>query len=226
MELKQQNTVFDYRTLRLLVGLIAFTLAPFVSLISANPLSSISASYHTESRDLFVGLLFIVSAFLWAYNGHTIWQSRTSKIASLAAVFVAVFPTTCPNCEINMKSIIHYSAAVILFAILAYFCIWPFRKKLKGQKGKKGIRNKIYLSCGIIMISCMLGLGILKLTLPLEILKKIKATYWAEAIALSAFGVAWIVAGKYIRIFVDEEDALKLLKNRKKRPHSKEFQPD
>ena len=114
MTAKNSGTVFDYRALRLLVGLIAFLLPIVVSIISTSSLASISASYHTEARDVFVGMLFVVSAFLWAYNGHTTWQSRTSKIASVAAILVAILPTTCDTCKTDIVAIIHYGAAALL----------------------------------------------------------------------------------------------------------------
>ena len=202
--------VFDYRALRLLMGLIAFTFPFIVSLISLTPLTSISASYHTEARDVFVGMLFIVASFLWAYNGHTLEQARASKIASLTATIVALFPTSCEQCEADPISTIHYIAAAILFVVLAYFCFGPFRKNTKGQPGKKGRRSKIYYICGWIMILCILAVGISKITLPDEAIKALKITYWAEAIALGAFGIAWITAGKYLSPLVDEEEALKI----------------
>ena len=71
MTTNNSSAVFDYRALRLLVGLIAFALPIVVSLLSIKTLPSISASYHAEGRDAFVGMLFVVGAFLWAYNGHT-----------------------------------------------------------------------------------------------------------------------------------------------------------
>ncbi|MDJ0862068.1 MAG: DUF998 domain-containing protein, partial [Gammaproteobacteria bacterium] len=88
-----RNPVFDYRALRLLMGIIAFSLAPLVTIIALKLLPSVSASYYTDAQDVFVGLLFVVGAFLWAYNGHTLPQTITSKIASIAAVLVALFPT-------------------------------------------------------------------------------------------------------------------------------------
>ena len=212
MTINNSGIVFDYRALRLLVGLIAFALPFVVSLISSSPLSSISASYHTEARDAFVGMLFIVGAFLWAYNGHTPWQARTSKIASLAAILLAIFPTSYDIYKTDIKAIIHYCAAAILFAILAYFCFGPFRKNTKGQKGKKGIRSKIYFTCGCIMVACMLGLGLMEITISDETLIAFKVTYWAEVLALGAFGIAWIIAGKYFRPFVDKYEALQLFK--------------
>ena len=202
--------VFDYRALRLLVGLIAFTLPFVVSILSSSTLSSISASYHTNARDAFVGMLFVVSAFLWAYNGHSTQETWASKGAALAAILVAVFPTACEICETSIISIIHYSAAVILFSSLAYFCFGPFRKNTKGQGGKKGRRSKIYLTCGWIMVACMVIIGIAELLISDEIIKALNVTYWGEAVALAAFGIAWIVAGKYFSLFTDEDEALKL----------------
>ena len=205
-----KGVVFDYRALRLLMGFIALALPFTVSILSSSPLSSISASYYTEARDAFVGMLFVVSAFLWAYNGHSLKEAYASKIASLAAVFVAIFPTSCDLCKPEIKSFIHYGAAATLFAILAYFCFGPFRKNTKGKGGKKGRRSKIYFTCGCIMVGCMLGLVVTKLTVSEKMIKALSVTYWAEAIALCAFGFAWIVSGKYFSPFVDREEAFRL----------------
>jgi len=207
---KNSLPVFDYRALRLLVGLIAFTLPFVVSILSSRSLSSISASYYTNARDAFVGMLFVVSAFLWAYNGHSTQEKWASKGAALASILVAVFPTACDICKTNITSITHYTAAVILFSLLAYFCFGPFRKNTKGQGGKKGRRSKIYLICGWIMVACMVIIGISEFALSDEKIEALNVTYCGEATALTAFGIAWIVAGKYIRLFTDEDEALKL----------------
>lgn len=207
---EKSGPVFDYRALRLLVGIIALTLPFAVSFISLVPLPSVSASYYTDARDAFVGMLFVVGSFLWAYNGHSPTEARASKLASLAAVFVAIFPTSCETCPVDSTAVIHYSAAAVLFAILAFFCFGPFRKNTKGVKGKKGRRSKIYFVCGWVIVGSMLGLCIMKLTVPGNTLSLLRATYWIEAISLTAFGIAWIVAGKCIRFLVDDEDALKL----------------
>lgn len=212
MATQKTTPVFDYRALRLLVGCIALALPFIVNLIASSPLSSISASYYTEARDAFVGMLFFVGAFLWAYNGHSRKEAWASKIAALAAIVVALFPTSCDLCKTDLKAVIHYSAAVTLFAMLQYFCFGPFRKDTKGQAGKKGLRSKIYFICGAIMLGCLLSAGVTEMTLSTATLIAFKITYWAEAIALGAFGVAWIVAGKYLRPLVDPEEALHLFR--------------
>ncbi|MDH4095799.1 MAG: hypothetical protein OEV81_13570 [Betaproteobacteria bacterium] len=204
--------VFDYRALRLLMGIIAVALPIVVSAISTTALSSISASYHTESRDFFVGLLFVVAALLWAYNGHAPAESRWSKTASVAAIAVALLPTACDTCPTTAVSVTHYVAAGVLFSILAYFCFVYFRMKTKGMPGKKGRRSKIYFVCGLIMVACMLAALVANFALPPETLKALRVTYWAEAIALGAFGLGWIVAGKYIPWLIDREEALHLFR--------------
>lgn len=144
MTVENKNIVFDYRALRLLMGIIALALPFVVTFLSSEKLSSISASYHAETRDAFVGMLFVVSAFLFAYNGHSSKESIASKTASLTAISVALFPTSCDGCMPNIISILHLLAAALLFSILAYFCFAPFRHDTKGQPGKKGRRSKIY----------------------------------------------------------------------------------
>lgn len=125
-----QRAVFDYRTLRFILGWIAFSLPFVVSVVSTTSLKSISASYHTEAQDIFVGLLFIVGSFLVVYNGHLIREAVASKIAGFAAILVALFPTACYTCDVDLNSTIHYVSAVLLFGILTYFCLGPFREKI------------------------------------------------------------------------------------------------
>ncbi len=215
---RTSSPVFNYRALRLFMGIIAIALAPIVSGVASEPLASVSASYHTDARDVFVGMLLIVATFLWMYNGHRINEAFASKVAGLAASLVAIFPTSCANCAIASNSTfhweigpaIHWVAAATLFAILAYFCFGPFRQNTKAQGGKKGRRSKIYFACGCVMIACMLFGLIAKLTMTSEAMDVMSITYWVEAIALSAFGVAWIVSGKVLRLLTDDQDVLQL----------------
>jgi len=150
----KRSFVYNYLTLRLLVGLVAFTMPFIVSKFFLNEIFSISASYHTGTRDLFVGMLFIVGIFLLAYNGHTRGQAIASKVAGIAAIIAAIFPTSCHNCkeyftfcDIEPASDIHNVAAAVLFLVLAYFCLVPFRKRAR-EKGKKKEHNLYNLRAG------------------------------------------------------------------------------
>lgn len=204
------NKVFDYRALRLLVGIIALLIPFVVWWISKVELTSISASYYTDSRDAFVGMLFVVGAFLWAYNGHSQKQEIASKIAAVSAVGVALCPTTCANCIASATGTLHYVFAAVLFIILTVFCFVFFQKDIKGKGGEKGRRSNIYFACGSLMVVAMLILGAQVVVDFEQTFGWTRVTFWAEALALCAFGVAWIVAGKFLPGLATEEERLGL----------------
>ncbi len=210
--MENRSVVFDYRLLRLSMGIIALSLPFVVSLAAAIPLTSISASYYSAARDIFVGLLFVVGSFLFAYNGHTEIESWASKVASLAAVSVAYFPTNCDGCGPTAVSNIHYISGALLFSILAYFCFVPFRRDIKGATGRKARRNVIYLICGWVMIGCMASILLAKILLPEIMLHELKINYFGEAIALMAFGVAWIASGKTFKLIADDDEMYHLFR--------------
>lgn len=128
---KSGNLEFDQDTIRSFIGWIAFFL-PFAVYIFVGKIpDSISASYHLPSgfslfpyfptpRDIFVGSLFVIGAFLMCYQGKAhekvgkfwywlagfipaamkwgdTWRRRQediiSTIAGLSAWIVALFPT-------------------------------------------------------------------------------------------------------------------------------------
>jgi len=66
----KENLVFDYHTIRLLIGVIALSFPWVVSILASRIAPSISWSYHTDAHDIFVGFLFVIGAFLASYKGH------------------------------------------------------------------------------------------------------------------------------------------------------------
>jgi len=153
------SSVFDHRRLRLLIGIIAFLLPLVVDIVAADELVSISASYHTEARDVFVGLLFVIAALMASYRGHSRIESVASRAAAAATVCIALFPAAGPTTQSGWESHFHDLCALVLFSILAYFCLGPFRRRTRGHSGKKGRRARIYLVYGCIILAVMLGLG-------------------------------------------------------------------
>lgn len=208
MTRETKRPIFDYRVLRLFMGVIALSLPYAVIFLSQESLTSVSASYYTDARDTFVGMMFVVGAFLWAYNGHTLRQAAVSKVASLAAFFVGFFPTACDGCAVSAASITHFSAAAVLLSALAYFCLGPFREKTRGQPGKAGRRAVIYLVCGWAMVAAMLIALAAWLFLEPATVAELRIVFWVELVALNAFGIAWITAGKLLPILVDKDEAV------------------
>ena len=191
---RTRNPAFDYLALRLLMGFIALLMPWVVYHIAGDPeLESISASYHTDAQDIFVGMLFIVGAFLLAYRGTTRWQGFASKVGAAAAILVAIFPTSTSRLDLDSGGV-HYAAALALFSVLAYFC-YVFWTATKGGPVVEQRRGPYYLGCGIIMLASMSVIAVAK---AVGVADELGITFWGEAIALTAFGVAWIIAGKAV----------------------------
>lgn len=217
-ETDQGEEVFDYRAMRLLMGIVALALPFVVTYLAGNSanLESISESYYTAARDAFVGMLFMVATFLWAYNGHFFYEGVASKFASLAAFGVALAPTkclttgaavVCDNPLVHAVPAVHAGAALVLFLILAFFCLFPFRKRAAAMHTPEANRRKrVYIFCGCVML-VSIGVIVARETgfigLP-------RTVYYAETAALSAFGIAWIVSGKVLRLFAGEHEKLKI----------------
>jgi hypothetical protein len=155
----RENPVFDHRTLRLIVGFIAFSFSCIVFLLATTITSSISSSYHTDARDVFVGFLFVIGVLLIAYKGHQqkftpgnegkFWrrlrrywarheEDLISTIGGAAAIAAAICPTACDTCSRDLKSDIHTIGAIILFTIVVYFCLIAFLRSAysKSATGK------------------------------------------------------------------------------------------
>ena len=80
---KQQE--IDHRTIKLIVGIIAISLASLTSVFANSSITSISASFYEGgwSQTIFIGFLYAIAAFLMAYNGLTKGEMILSKIASI-----------------------------------------------------------------------------------------------------------------------------------------------
>lgn len=101
----------DYRALRAVIGGIALLLVPVVYfgnwLIFTRQLNacvysphwvpgSLSGFYYTHMRNLFVGAMCAMGVFFAAYRGHDRWDNRLTNVAGIAAICIALFPTTPP----------------------------------------------------------------------------------------------------------------------------------
>ncbi|MEM9046252.1 MAG: hypothetical protein AAGC81_16325 [Pseudomonadota bacterium] len=86
------------------VGAVAFGL-PVIMLVGSwiwdiCRYDSISHYYYSiVTGDIFVGALFFIGAFLWAYQGESKRENQLAKLAGTAAVGVALFPTTGHGCD-------------------------------------------------------------------------------------------------------------------------------
>lgn len=201
----------DHRTMKLLVGLIALTLGNLTTLFSGAKLASISESYWHGgwAQSVFVGFLFAISAFLFAYNGLSRGEMLWSKLAAVAALGVALYPC---GCDGHPEAIpyVHFGSAAVMFAVLAYFC-WVFYKRARGKGHLEANRRAVlYFICGAVISLSILTLlfdflagGMLTALIP-------RLLFYCERSGLVAFGISWLTASRIIPLLARSDERLSL----------------
>ncbi len=215
----------DARTVRLLrLGVGAVGAALPIALILGNLVlgdkiivpSSMSGSYYTSTRNLFVGALCALGGFLIGYR-HTERQNRCTTIAGLCALIVAFSPTApaLPKKEPSWINYLHHGAAGILIFILGLFCLVVFAdyaepgKERPGSPGrrlrawlanaweivKNGGWKRIYLISGFLVFAAG-GLALYTGVWPAIWSTGWPSLYAFEAVAVFAFGITWIIAAR------------------------------
>jgi hypothetical protein len=153
--------------------------------------SSMSSSYYTSTRNIFVGGLCALGVFLLGYR-YTDRDDRWSTIAGLFAIGVAVCPTA-PRAPSGYQSVVgyfHLSFAGILLSGLAMFCISSFRDPT--DAGKRSA-NHAYLTAGILILA-FLAIAVLAGVTHWGDGWTVTPLYICESLSVWAFGAAWIGA--------------------------------
>lgn len=213
----QDSLVRSYLFLRRAIGVIGLAL-PFVLVLGklaiegGGLLNSISGYYYSEMRGVFVGSLCAIGVFLLSYRGYERVDNILANIAAVAAIGVALFPTSPPGgTGTRTDEIIggfHLAFAAVFFAILAVFCLFLFRKTASSPPGlaltkptdpamtrRKAQRNRVYFGCGVVIVVCLVLIVVVSLFLG-DRLDSAHPVLWLEAAATVAFGVAWLVKGE------------------------------
>jgi len=209
--------VLSYYTMRRMVGLIAIIL-PFGlaagSILAAllgpghhlpHPIlqRSISDYYYTSMRDYYVGSLCAIAGFLACSRGYDLHDEITGYLAGACALGVALCPSFNPRSshysELDfILGFVHTAFAALMYLVLAYICIFLFRKSHPERHftRRKRHRNRIYQTGGLIMVACMITM--VGLTIRAVVLRRHPShwLFWCESLALGAFGVAWLVKGE------------------------------
>lgn len=209
--------VLSYYTMRRMVGLIALIL-PFALAAGAilaallgpshnfpHPLlqRSISDYYYTPMRDLYVGSLFAIAAFLAGSRGYDLHDEITGYLAGAVTLGVACCPSFNPRSGNYTQlefavGLVHTAFAALMYLILAYICIFLFRKSSpeKPLTHRKRSRNRVYGACGLIMVACMMTMVGLTIRSVVERLHPSHWLFWCETVANCAFGFAWLIKGE------------------------------
>lgn len=159
---------------------------------------SLSAYYHTDSHDIFVGILIAIGIFLITYKGYDLLDKLITSSAGFFIIVLSLFPCYGSNVTYVFRfltpktiSMIHGISAASAFALLGCMSYFQFPKTDKGVfiPFFKEQRNKIFRGCGItIYISLMCAWP----------LRGTDLFIVSEIVILWAFSVSWLVKGQAI----------------------------
>jgi succinate dehydrogenase hydrophobic anchor subunit len=208
-------------TLRKIIGILGMSmpllLYGFLFLDNGlkTPLESISHYYYTGVCGIFVIILSLLAVFLIVYKGKNKIDFYVSLFSGILALLVVLFPTNnltqiCGDPtkkyavtllpESDFRMYFHYAAAGLFFLCLSYMTLFLFTKSSKTpfERGiKKKIRNRIYRTCGVLMLLAILILLTTSLKIiPPDYFKNYPLTFWMETLAIESFGFAWLIKGE------------------------------
>jgi hypothetical protein len=201
--------VISYLNLRKALGFIGLLL-PFVLMFGrillegGGLLNSISGYYHSIVGDIFVGGLCAIGVFLFSYRGYDRRDDLASATAGVAALGVALFPTT-PGLTATPRETtigyLHLFFAAAFFGLMAYICLRLFTKSNKPPSEhtpEKRKRNMVYVASGWTIVVCIVLMLLLIFVPTTSAIRAIKPVLWLETIAVVAFGLAWLTKGEAI----------------------------
>jgi hypothetical protein len=160
--------------------------------------SSMSSSYYTSTRNIFVGGLCALGVFLIGYRFNA-RDDKWSTVAGIFAIAVALCPTA-PKVPTSYQSAIglaHLSFAGILLTALAMFCIWSFRDPAIEERRRV---NHAYLTAGILILF-FLAVAVVAGALHWGDHWTLTPLYLCETLSVWAFGGAWIAAALELGAF-------------------------
>ena len=194
-----ERVIVSYLTHRRVIGIMGLLLPVllaggcFIVPSCGGILDSISAYYWTEMRNVFVGILFVVGWFLFAYRGYERQDDIWGDLGCLFALGAALFPTSSGS---TLVGALHFISAASLFLVFTYFSLVLFRKSRGIMTAEKRWRNRVYTWCGVIILLCIALIPIFKLFLGDTWIASLNPVFWLETFALWAFGVSWITKGE------------------------------
>jgi hypothetical protein len=186
-----------YLALRRAVGLIGILL-PFTLMLGnffvfrgEIVLRSISRYYHSDMRNVFVAALCAMALFMFFYSGYGRRERWAGVLTGVLTLGVVFFPTTLIG-PTDLVGKLHYACAGLLFLLLAWISLFHFPRKRPGSR--KNVTDKIQISCGLLMVACVVAIVLYYAFIRVEGTETI-FVFVAETIALVAFGVSWLTEG-------------------------------
>jgi hypothetical protein len=209
---RHDNDIFvhSYLFLRRAVGIIGLAL-PVVLIVGnllwppGTLLLSISSSYYSPLRGVFVGSMCALGVFLLSYRGYGRIDDITGNVAAVAAFGLALFPTTPESGPITGRQQVigdlHLAFAGIFFLALVFFCWFLFPRSTGNPPTRQKLRrNAVYRVCGALILVSIVLIGVTEL---INLSPSTHVMLWLETVAILAFGVAWAVKGETLGVLRD-----------------------
>jgi hypothetical protein len=197
------SVIRSYVFLRRSIGLIGMAL-PVVLIVGnlfwrpVRVLGSISGYYYSPLQGVFVGSMCAVGVFLLSYRGVRLLDDLISNVAAVAAVGLALFPTTPSGPRTATQqhiAIVHAVCAATFFVMLALFCLVRFPEpdsQLTAADPHRRGRDIAYYATGSMILLCLL---LVVVTSQLPRIEPAHPLLVLETVAIFSFGVAWFVKG-------------------------------
>lgn len=218
----QNELVVPYKILRVTIGALGMAM-PLILYAGGKLIfgfgvrDSLSAYYHTDMRDVLVGILFALGVFLFSYKGYDRADDIAGYLACFFSIGVALFPTLPtegPVTAIDERiSAFHFFFAASFLLTLTYFALALFTKSNKKRSEMsplKRIRNTVYQTCGGIMLLCIILLAAYFFLQGGEgaFLGTSVPIFWLETVSIMAFGVSWFVKSEVILKDKEEPESI------------------
>lgn len=178
---------------------------------------SISETYYVTPA--LAGVLTTAAVILMSYKGYDLIDHAITSISGIFGTLIVLFPCNCAQVNSNdlvgffqlpasVSHTIHCTSAVIFFILLAFNSLFLFtRSWYKDENGnkvnipqtkQKKIKNIIFKVCGVGMLC-----GLILVPLPLNFIPA--KVFIAEAIALTFFGISWLIKGEVFGLLSDDK---------------------
>ncbi|MDA5092691.1 hypothetical protein O2N63_01150 [Aliiroseovarius sp. KMU-50] len=184
--------------------------------------NSISEFFFSPLRDVFIAAAAGVGLFLLAYEGYPardrewLTDRRVSGIAGASVLVMAAIPAHCTRdtcyqplamfdqliTSAVLQSALHMGAAGIFLISLGVMSQNLFTRCTMPQKTRhKQRRNTCYRMFGWMIYAMVALIGVMKLgfsEIGREWDNAWHFTFWAESLALWAFGLSWLMKGEVL----------------------------
>lgn len=216
------NINFSYRALRRILGQLGIALPFFLVIGMGRGFDlepSISDYFYTKMGTVFTGILIAFGLFLFSYRGHEkvpgskerISDNRLTNLAGILAVATALIPTRflykAPEaCKYMLCPDAPYWGKIHLICAAGFLFIMGLTVLIKFTKGAPRPWMITYYKISGSVVIASLAFMAVYIFACLETSMGIKnGVFWAEVIALFAFGSAWLIKGRVDEMWISKK---------------------